>query len=92
MGFINFKTEPEHKEYIKQALTKRGLKPLYAYDWEIHGPHQGMNYQVYVGDAQYLNPKVNTVVSIYPWGVYEIDDLSDWYKTYPENRITIKNN
>ena len=52
MGFLNFESQPYHMKVIERVLGRRGLKPDFESDWEIHGPHQDMNYQVYVGYAK----------------------------------------
>ena len=53
MGFLDFEDEYDrrHLKRIKSALIRRGLQPDLEGDWEIHGPHQGMNYQVQIGWA-----------------------------------------
>lgn len=55
MGILNLKSEKHHRDRIKKALRRRGLELDTQEEWEIHGPHQDMNYQVYVGGA-YINP------------------------------------
>jgi len=67
------------------SLRKRFLKN--NDEWEIHGPHQDMNYQVYIGPA--YRKKECFLVAIYPKAVYEIDNYDDWWKADPEKRITI---
>jgi hypothetical protein len=47
MGKIN----KDHEKVIRKALSRRGLKPDLTYEWEVHGPHTGMNWPVYVGCA-----------------------------------------
>ena len=49
MGILNFRQEKEHLEYIKRKLNSRGLKIDTTDDWEVHGPHENMNYQVFIG-------------------------------------------
>lgn len=51
MGILDFEDQKEHLTYIQKVLSRRGLTPDLSEEWEIHGPHQGMNYQVYVGYA-----------------------------------------
>lgn len=52
MGYLNFKDGGEqHLSVIRRALRRRGLQMDEADDWEIHGPHQDMNYVVYIGKA-----------------------------------------
>ena len=51
MGRLDFKHEEEHFKYIRSTLLRRGLVPDLTEEWEVHGPHQGWNYQVYVGYA-----------------------------------------
>jgi hypothetical protein len=71
-------------------LERRGLYLDKKDDWEVHGPHKGMNYQVYVGLAYIKKSKEWTYVSIYPRSAYWIEDPCDWWKCEPENRIFIK--
>ncbi len=56
MGTLDFKDDPyasSYKERIKQALRRRGLEFDPKEEWEVHGPHQDMNYQVYIGYGYY---------------------------------------
>ena len=90
MGILDWKQEAYHREKITSLLKRRGLRPDLTEPWEIHGPHEDMNYQVYVGYAVNTDDPSDTYcVSIRPGqGVYEIDDPSEWYKTEPDRRIT----
>ncbi len=94
MGNLNFKKEPYHLQQIEGYLRRRGLKPDLKEVWEIHGPHKGMNYQVYVGYAiSVTDPSDTPIVAIYPWQrrVYEIEDTSNWASdAIPENIITVE--
>lgn len=36
---------------IKSTLNRHGFEIDLDEEWEVHGPHLGMNYQVYVGWA-----------------------------------------
>jgi len=85
MGIINLDEDKEIVRYIRRSLARRGLKPDFEEDWEVHGPHRDMNYQVYIGYAG--NDHWYGCVAIYPRAVYEIDRPSDWWRAYPENRI-----
>lgn len=50
MGYLNFRDGGEkHLSSIKGALRRRDLQMDENDDWEIHGPHQNMNYVVYIG-------------------------------------------
>jgi len=95
MGYLDFKDQPEHLAHIKKILARRGLKPCIDEEWEIHGPHQGMNYQVYVGLAKTKKIQPGTgkkeyyCVVIYPRAVYMIYEHGDWYKPQTEDRITV---
>lgn len=109
MGTLDLENEKYHSKRIRKALNRRGLKMDKDEDWEIHGPHMEMNYQVYVGygyedadpnakcicpskEVQIIHCKAHkryTCVAIYPKAVYEIEDISDWWKAEPENRIQI---
>ena len=51
MGYIDFKHEKELLSHIRKILLRRDLVPDTKSEWEIHGPHPGMDYQVYVGYA-----------------------------------------
>jgi hypothetical protein len=33
---------------IRRRLARRGLKPDFSEEWEVHGPHRGMPYEVYI--------------------------------------------
>ena len=95
MGFIDIDDAendpriPHYLKRIKSALARRGLVPdLEDSEWEIHGPHQDMNYHVLIGWAQ--DKKCEWYcVAIYPNAVYEIDDPDDWWKVSNENRIPV---
>jgi hypothetical protein len=91
MGVINWKKETYHREKITQTLKRRGLRPDLSNPWEVHGPHEGMNFQMYAGYAINTNdPNDTYCVTIWPGhGVYEIDDPSEWNKTEPGRRLTI---
>jgi len=91
MGFLNLEHEPKHRHDIQKALEKRGLRFDADDDWEIHGTHPGMDYQVYVGTA-YIdgqNGSQEIWVAIYPHAVYEIDDSDRWQKIYAVRRIVL---
>lgn len=92
MGSLNIENEPYHVNEIKRALEKRGLKFYPDGDWEIHGPHPGMDYKVYVGLAGIdCSGTIKDIwVVIYPKAVYEIEDFDKWQETHAENRIIIK--
>lgn len=50
MGILALEDDKEIFRHIRRTLQRRGLKPdLGTEEWEVHGPHPGMNYQVYVG-------------------------------------------
>ena len=88
MGFLNFKDKRDlgHKRRIISALERRGWKPDLRSDWEIHGPNQDMEYQVYVGTAIDADGQDRYVV-IHPRAVYEIDDRNDWSRPEGDRRI-----
>lgn len=54
MGILDFENQPKHLVCIRRILARRGLAPDLTEKWEIHGTHENMNYQVYVG---YAHPK-----------------------------------
>jgi hypothetical protein len=110
MGILDLNEEPKHLDIVKRRLARRGLKPCLDEEWDIHGTHEGMNYQVYVGTA-YEEPEKGAkcicpddykqkgleesncpahrtyyCVAIYPWGICEIEDFSEWGWD-SENRI-----
>ena len=94
VGYIDFEDPDErrHVKRIKAALRRRGLVPDETCEWEVHGPHPGMNYQVYVGEAANFNRpgwQQRWCVAIYPWAVYEINEPSEWGAD-PERRIRVK--
>ena len=43
--------EKEKLKFITGMLERRGLYLDKNDEWEVHGPHPGMNYQVFVGTA-----------------------------------------
>lgn len=51
MGVLDLKNEPRHWTRIRQALRRRGFNTDKDEEWEIHGPHFEMDYQVYIGYA-----------------------------------------
>lgn len=57
MGTLDFSTDTEILNSIKQRLRRRGLKPDLDGEWEVHGPHQDMDYQVYIGFAEFIPDK-----------------------------------
>jgi hypothetical protein len=57
LGYLDFDHEKRHLSIIRRALFRRGLAPDLDELWEIHGPHQEMSYQVYVGYAIPKNEK-----------------------------------
>jgi len=93
MGFLNLE-DTQHWRVIKARLSRRGLKPVLDADdkgrteWEIHGPHRDMDYQVYIGLAYEDDPGDSFYVVMYPRAVYELGD-SDWLSPEPENRIPV---
>lgn len=49
MSFLDFENGKEDLKFIRSALRKRGLFMDEEDEWEVHGPHQDMNYLVYIG-------------------------------------------
>ena len=49
MGFLDFEYSKEDLKFILSALRRRNLFMDEEDDWEIHGPHHDMDYQVYIG-------------------------------------------
>jgi len=90
MGYLDLNLDENilYLRRIKKALTRRGLRPDLDDEWEIHGPHQNMNYQVLIGGS-YDKTEHYFLVAIYPWAVYEIEAESEWWKVGPENRMYI---
>lgn len=86
MGTLYLEEEKYHKEKITEALKKHGLEPVLDYEWEVHGPHMDMNYQVYVGRVE-KNKKGADFVAIYPDDVYSIEDIDNWHRCTNENKI-----
>lgn len=59
MGTLDLENDKHYRKVIDDALGKRGLILDDSEDWEVHGPHQEMNYQVYIGWAyRDADPKV----------------------------------
>lgn len=63
MGILDFKSQKHHLARIRRILSRRGLAPNLREEWEIHGPHQDMNYQVYIG---YAVPRDEKEICRYP--------------------------
>mgnify|MGYP005637965789 CR=1 FL=1 len=60
MGDLDFSYEKYHLRRIREALKRRNLFMNPNNGWGIHGPHEGMNYQVYVKpDPVTVVPYVN---------------------------------
>ena len=57
MGTLDLNQDREHFKTIKERLRRRGLEPCLDEEWEIHGPHPDMNYQIYIGYAAPINRK-----------------------------------
>jgi len=95
MGILDFNEDKKIKKCIERRLKSRGLILDESEEWDIHGPHPEMDYQVYIGrvvyDDQHRSGRAGfrTYVVIYPRAVYEIDSPSDWYRVEPENRIAV---
>ncbi|MFC2094547.1 hypothetical protein ACFLSH_02850 [Bacteroidota bacterium] len=91
MGFLDFKWDKYHLRRITSSLKRRGLTPEVDGDaWQIHGPHQGMNYQCYEGWAYFEDsPDDYVYVHIMPRAVYEVDPDDKNIQYTQENRITI---
>ena len=102
MGTLNFEFDKRQLNRIKSYLKRRGLFMDPEDEWEIHGPHQDMNYEVLIGPAYKkvdlsvpCNCEQNNCqrhhdgffVVIYPKTVYRIDDPDDWWKPKKEDKI-----
>jgi hypothetical protein len=91
MGFIDNIKEHSSFKKINRQLRRRGLIPCLDSEWEVHGPHQNMNYQVYLGEAIYKTDGETILVAIFPRSVHEIDSTEDWYKCTSANAIPVIN-
>ncbi|MGV7224637.1 MAG: hypothetical protein ACQ9MH_24365 [Nitrospinales bacterium] len=49
MGFLDFEYSKEDLKFILSALRRKNLFMDEEDDWEVHGPHDDMDYQVYIG-------------------------------------------
>lgn len=90
MGIIDLEYEREYLKFITGSLKRRGMKPIILCDWEVHGPHPGMDYQVFIGEAVKEGSDDIWLVAIYPKAVYWIEDSSEWCNAESGNRILIK--
>jgi len=90
MGTLDLEHEKEYLKIITDTLKRRGMNPIILSDWEIHGPHPEMNYQVFVGEAVKKGSDDIWLVAIYPRAVYWLEDPSDWCEIELENKILIK--
>ena len=95
MASINLKEKEYNsiRKRIENRLKRRGFKMIDLENWEVHGPHEGMNYKVWIGGAQtidkkpYIDNRQEFYIAVYPRQIFIIDDTSDWWKTSPENLI-----
>lgn len=94
MGRINLKDEPEIRRTIKRRLLQRGLilDPEGMDDWEVHGPHESMDYQVFIGLAyeRQEGPDNSSYIALYLNAVYWIDNPCDWWKVRPNRRVYLQ--
>lgn len=64
-GDSDFERIKYEKRMIKTSLKRRGLKPNFEGEWEAHGPHENMPYEVYCGFAVTItNPKEDCVLGV----------------------------
>jgi len=63
---------------IKKRIGERGLEAVDHDEWEVHGPHQDMNYQVLVGPIKGSWGPAHSYAVIYPSGVWEIEGSEFW--------------
>jgi len=56
MGFLTFEGRDEKiiLSNIRRRLRRRGLESNIEGNWEVHGPHNGMDYQVYIGCCTFI--------------------------------------
>lgn len=88
---LDWDNESEHTQIIEHSLESRGLERDESTIWIIYGPHEHMDYRVYVGevfDATQVNDQPFDV-AIYPWGVYRIEYPSRWWETTRRNRFCL---
>ena len=52
MGYLDFDEDKDILKRIKSTMKRRGLFVDAQDEWEVHGPHQDMNYQVFIGKPQ----------------------------------------
>jgi hypothetical protein len=88
MTILNIETDQDCVYYIKRRLKFRDMAPVFFEDWEVHGPHPGVDSQVFVGPAKCHHLAESFVyVAIYPGAVYEIDDRDKWSNPKKEDSI-----
>lgn len=63
---------------IMASLKRRGLAPVTGITWEKHGPHEGMEYMVFIGEARGETDERPRSVVIYPHAVYWHQDGDQW--------------
>jgi len=61
MGYLDFDDEKENLIIIRSALHRRNLFMDEDDQWEVHGPHPDMDYQVFTGRAYEQPPAVYTI-------------------------------
>ncbi len=90
MAILDLETDQDYFQYISRRLKYREMAPDFSEDWEVHGPHPGTDYQVFVGPAKCHHLAKSLVyVAIYPGAVYEIDDRNEWSNPKKEGRILV---
>lgn len=86
MVFIpNIRNDPAFPSLFRRLWRRR--LALSVKGWEVHGPHQDMPYQVFIGWCRETKGNKERLVAVYPRRIYEIEDPADWWKARPEDAI-----
>lgn len=75
---------------IRRRLKDRGYMPIDKSEWEKHGPHQGMEYMVFLGPSKDLTTKQKVEVVLYPRKVYHMGNCTEWFLVGPEDILPLK--
>jgi hypothetical protein len=93
MGIVDLYNDKYSLEFIEQKLNKVGMTIDDSEEWEVHGPHEDMNYQVYVGPANFDkviwgNTKFDGLyVAVCDKGVFDVEDMNNWNLRTEDNKV-----
>lgn len=95
MGTIDLQQNKKELMFVDGKLKEVGMKIDNSVEWLITGPHEGFDFNIFVGPADFdKNIWTNTqndgaFVAVCRRGVYEAEAEDDWMAIKDEdNRIT----